>query len=1430
MSSIKMSFNGVEVSANSDGQVFIDSSGSLTRLNYFDGKFLRATDLQLEQTALLNQIRLANRAAGGGLIHGFSCTLGGGQQIRISAGLGYDWQGRALLLGQDITLSLSDLLDTSAGISQQSGIKKVVTDRDFRECEIAGEAPDPENIVTNEQLYLIVISHVEAYCGEEDVFGKICSEACISSTQRSHIVEGIRISAVPLSLTQSLKTSTQVTLTRDHLRSRTVSAYFAQERASIASLISQQGLSANTWCLGAEALGGEGIAIAMLSKTASSIAFLDAWSVRRERMDTPSKQYWAMRMGMRSWQIYLAQILQFQCHLRDRLNSIDPDNPRVATDPCAEEKAMIKTAASDMQKLVSYYSKVSARLTQVERLPQADIATLDIDALNASIARLQAVGAASISQQVLIDWGIVELPSAGYLPVVANSSLSINTQIRQMMGNGVNLRFCAVRADFVHLAIEEAQHMERICLLSGLDNAENRQDVDILVPDGEIDQSHTEQFQPGFQAHLDSTATALGMLLHMVADAFGDALDKTSARNELVMNSVSAARASTARDTQKRAIDFSDINLSVGRLQVGETMSGSARAELLDDNRANSPAFYLAASNASSTHIDGQTITTDINFWGEMRSDKDVFKLARNGRAQVTSRFLMEASFDYAGGNRNIKMDIIIELTISGQVIIEDVKQTGSTKTLSGRFIGDCTLKYTTSQDGERETKVSSSSLNDTISFATTPNELGSNIEIIIPSPALFGDSDLFNMVYKQTWNAAGECEVLAYVSAKTDKGEQQQNFIDGKFIPDTNALKPGNIFYNKSLTALNQIAGALNNSGFVETASHLLFPPPVSKPDDLRVKGSYPWVVFHRRRAKDCGDAAAADSTVSTRRYQIYQLPLANEFDLEKLIATVESRFDQVIAKAEIVSEAVFSANSQVLNSAHQSLQQAWTNNVGNGKQVVLAAIASQGDVLSEGDSLARARVTSTNTALEPVTDFDSNLTILVRRTLPPRVADGLDGAIVYFVHDALVEVQTDCHAVYHVLTEQPDVIGEQLQSLIKKYQSGDTSINLDMLFNQDKARRLTVKPQFIADSGEFASEQEINNFKNAWVEAGNYRATHAGALHAQEDAQAASSVRKQTETLTEVTGFINRESDDNIATIAVPSGMLDECQRATVLVSAIQCHDVYLVGSAGRDDRLIPGQEVTDAERASLDVILQDLDTGWGRGQIVYYRLNQIDFYWRSSELESGSQQAFLNNWRQYLEASPSLASAINGQQTIGFYSSVKQTTNADGNASHSPDEAEVKTQSEKLARVMDIGTSRAHFAHLSQRDSFPVDCPVITFIVVDPAQQSLVVTAGLARATRFDDNNEVIRDDTFEASIRELKSNSTQITEIELLSDDKNAESVKAADARARALTRARALKKILQEEGISTRMAKVSGRAPTPKESNSTERLLLKVKSS
>ena len=94
------------------GDVLISPHTPLSRLNYFDGKFLKAADLELEQRYLRSLVALSNQGLGWGVVYGFD-TTGGGDTLSIGPGLAIDAGGNLLYL-----LSIQTIrLDIAAVIS-----------------------------------------------------------------------------------------------------------------------------------------------------------------------------------------------------------------------------------------------------------------------------------------------------------------------------------------------------------------------------------------------------------------------------------------------------------------------------------------------------------------------------------------------------------------------------------------------------------------------------------------------------------------------------------------------------------------------------------------------------------------------------------------------------------------------------------------------------------------------------------------------------------------------------------------------------------------------------------------------------------------------------------------------------------------------------------------------------------------------------------------------------------------------------------------------------------------------------------------------------------------------------------------------------------------------------------------------------------------
>ncbi len=578
----------VVLTGTAAGYAVVPVPTPLTFLNYYDGKFLRASDLDQEQLAQRALVRLSNVAGGAGVVSGFDVSLGSNDTLGVSAGLAVAPTGDVLYLPQSISVSVSDLLAAMAApVSEApSGPSPGGLASSFAPCAPASPVVTVAPTLGSD-LYLITVGLIEGLCGTDEVFGRLCDAACTTATDRPWRIDGVVIALVPLSLVSPLETSTAVPLGLTHLRSRVASAYFADEEADAGSLISGLGLRSSIWCAGATALSGSTLALGVLARSGTISLFVDEWTARRERVETTPTRYWAGHMAMRPWDVLLAQILQFQCQLRDVL--ANAPSPGTGPDPCAKavdllgqstdlieriaaekpapaptpptpaptpsppapaahapakkapaKKSVAKKAPAKQQAAAkksvakkagakksvakkagakksvakkagakkSVAKKSAAKKAPAKRRPVraaaanprvsatvepptaradeelviTDVLAQAIKAYRKNVADVIA-GEMAVSDRILIDGGIVELPPAGYLPVDLTGVVDLPTQVQRLLGPGLDLRFCTMRHDQAGFEVRKAQDLDRISMLVGIDDPTAKPQVDILVPD-----------------------------------------------------------------------------------------------------------------------------------------------------------------------------------------------------------------------------------------------------------------------------------------------------------------------------------------------------------------------------------------------------------------------------------------------------------------------------------------------------------------------------------------------------------------------------------------------------------------------------------------------------------------------------------------------------------------------------------------------------------------------------------------------------------------------------------------------------------------------------------------------------------------------------------------------------------------------------------
>lgn len=1021
--------NNLVLAGRRGGVTVVPQPTPLTRLHYFDGKFLRASDLELEQRYLRSLVALSNQAGGSGVVHGFNCTLAG-DRLEVGPGLAIDPEGRALLLPEGRGVSLAELIEAS----RQSGALLLdltpapAGSAGFGSCEELA-ADDATAVADGSSLYLITLFHAEALCGEEDVLGKLCAEACATSTERPYVLEGVLLRAVPLTLATPLATSGAVALTSRHLRSLVASAYFEDERRRVASLISGEGLASGAWCLGAAAAGGAGVPIALVSRAGATTQFLDAWTARRERMDAPSRRYWAGRMAMRPWDVFLAQVLQFQCQLTSCLG--ETDDPGGGDDPCRQAWDLLRDTSRQLARMIEGAAGGEGGGEFSPDFRQ-------LDQLRGRLSDAAAGFGTAPRERRLIACGIAELPSAGYLPVVACSTTPVNQQVRAWMGEGVDLRFCAVRPDFVPHALEEAQHMERISLLAGLDNPAAKPQVDVLVPDGEL-LSAGLPAGAGYvvEAALDVRFFTLLALLLRGPEEPGEGGVRPSqpvpSFEDAFENGATAERGGTSGSAERAAaVAVGRVLLAVaGAGRSGETPAGGA-AFYHAGATPRVASFEPAGRAAGDITIGRAPAGTTGELWVRLETDRDVFALARQGRARVTGELAVTVRLiDPEGASRReqsitLRADLAGDLTVTGRQErdggVQLAAELRGSLDLTGDFAGGAAGAETSRRLPLRQSLVLTRTAGTgagpavTLSLTLPPLSVGDvRQEITLEATQRFtGPGRAVLEVGTSTGAATGG------VKPGTGNVERVEASLAAATAErDDRVAEPAHRAHEASVSALRALSATFGDPDYDDLRARLLFPSESPDTAEMQLRAVHDWVLFHRRRTKTCGDIPGQTRTAA-RRYRVFYLDVQNTRQRDVLLRLLRSGGGLANFPMEELAEVTFGGGVAALEEPPAGeLRKLWSDAVPAGSTLGLGVIASRETAAADGSALAEARLGALGGVLDDHTPFHPDAEVAVLPGVPADLAVGdADGVVVL----ALLEAAITCQEVRVAIEAQFD------------------------------------------------------------------------------------------------------------------------------------------------------------------------------------------------------------------------------------------------------------------------------------------------------------------------------------------------------------------------------------------------------------------------
>lgn len=877
--------NQLLVVDDAGGITLIDPSTPLKRLNYFDGKFLRAGDFDVEQGYLRQLVALSNQGLGSGVVYGYDTTLGSGDTIQIGPGLAIDPSGKVLLMQATATQSIQPLIDASKKLAPSAPDASGKTGAGtFNDCiEVA--APPPTTVIAVSDIYVIAICSAEALCGQADVYGKLCEEACVTSTDRPYRLDGIVLRAIPLQLVTPFPTSKAVAISSDlYLRSKVAHSWYADEVLKHPSAISRAGLLSTVWCMGA---GYDSscceVPLAVIARAGATTIFLDAWIVRRERMEAPARRYWQWKMMMRPENVFLAQILQFQCQLAELLDGIaTPGRP---TDPCANERQTLGEAAQLIEELRTGLTSYRSATAMASASAQPALMSLSLTRVSDLQEKISGVlkGAGTLAQAkhgALISGGMIETSSVGYLPVMNGTSVSVNDQVRALLGDGLDLRFCIATADYIAHEVEKGQHMDRISLVQGIDDPSNKPKVDIIVPDGKLAAGTSSPGAGLYDAVVTYSAQQTGGLAYRGAgreealDAGGTALYAAGAG---VSQSAPSKFAAIASSLGKKTLTPEKLTITPN-LAANEFVSSTAADTVSLAARAARTAILARSftSKAGITMPAAETEATNVSaresadgFWLTARGEKELKSLAAGTQTQVSARLLIGS---------HPAAPIAYEMMFNGRLSIAAVGAGGNT--LTGSVNGLTTIgAFKADQAKQQETEILFvAHMNLNAKLAYTGDDQNGSVTLTLQAPGST-DSYIFTKTY------AGTAHVTYMVAISTNANVVQLAKLD--LLTDTAVVDPANQNHVLAQNGLDIVQASLIESQpeFEQQAATELFPnlPPATA--ELVIQAVRDWVMFTKRREEQCALDVEPTPSAPPRSYQVINIRAKNADDAKRYV-----------------------------------------------------------------------------------------------------------------------------------------------------------------------------------------------------------------------------------------------------------------------------------------------------------------------------------------------------------------------------------------------------------------------------------------------------------------------------------------------------------------------------------------------------------------
>ena len=223
-------------------------------------------------------------------------------------------------------------------------------------------------------------------------------------------------------------------------------------------------------------------------------------------------------------------------------------------------------------------------------------------------------------------------------------------------------------------------------------------------------------------------------------------------------------------------------------------------------------------------------------------------------------------------------------------------------------------------------------------------------------------------------------------------------------------ALDVGGALRTLSATAIEAIGRELGDvgAGFADAATRTLFPPPPPPTEELTVRGTLDWVLFHRRRTKECAVAVERPAPPLAARYQVYHYRLKELGELKGIRDALRTPTGITQFAFERVGVVEYPAAQAILLS---DIANDWQR-VAPANTLAYGAIATAGD--EDTPPLEQARLARLVGTLAPATRPDTSTALEALKDVPAALqVSGINGMVFLVTRQVVKE---ECQRVFGV------------------------------------------------------------------------------------------------------------------------------------------------------------------------------------------------------------------------------------------------------------------------------------------------------------------------------------------------------------------------------------------------------------------------------